>query len=177
MIDAAAYGKALFDLACPEGRDEIVRGQLHAAARAVTQTPGYVTLMDTPAVATEEKLTLLREAFGECDEYLRNFLCILCRERSMYALGDCCEAFDTAYDEHHGILRATAATAVAMSDAQRNALCDRLHALTGRRIVLENRVDPALLGGVTLRYGSVEMDDSIRGRLERLRRSLQETTV
>lgn len=31
--------------------------------------------------------------------------------------------------------------------------------------------------GITLRYGGIQLDDSIRSRLERLRRSLSQTVV
>lgn len=177
MIDAAAYGKALADLAHEEKRDARVREELHAACALLGENPEYVTLMDTPAVATEQKLRLLREAFGEFDEYLQNFLCILAENRAMYALFDCCAAFDAAFDEAHNILRATAESAVAMTEAQKDALARRLREMTGKTVVLENRVDARLLGGVTLRFGGVRLDDSLRGRLERLRETLRETTV
>ena len=43
--------------------------------------------------------------------------------------------------------------------------------------MLKNSVDPALIGGITLRYGGVQLDDSIQSRLDRLRRSLGEAIV
>ena len=44
-------------------------------------------------------------------------------------------------------------------------------------MILTNRVDETLIGGMTLRYGGVQLDDSIRSRLDKLRRSLSETIV
>ena len=64
-----------------------------------------------------------------------------------------------------------------MTDAQKTALTQRLAAMTGKQVILENELDPALLGGITLRYGGVQLDDSIHSRLEHLRRSLSETIV
>ena len=177
MIDAAGYGKALFQLAQETGADERVREELELVRSALRQEPSYVTLLDTPAVPKEEKLALVREAFGGVEENLLNFLCILCEKRSMYALPACADAFDRCYDEAHDILRATAVTAVPMTDAQKAALTQRLSAMTGKQAVLTNELDPALLGGITLRYGGVQLDDSIHSRLEQLRRSLRETIV
>ena len=48
---------------------------------------------------------------------------------------------------------------------------------TGKTVSLTCRTDPTLLGGITLRYGGIQLDDSIRSRLERLRRSLSQTVV
>ena len=167
MIDAASYGRALFQLAEEDGCGDGVLEELQLVRRALRENPGYVTLMDTPAVAGPEKHALL----------LRNFLCLLCDRRALWQLPACLTAYEAAYDEAHGILRATAITAVPMQQRQREALCARLESLTGKTVSLTCRTDPTLLGGITLRYGGIQLDDSIRSRLERLRRSLSQTVV
>ena len=64
-----------------------------------------------------------------------------------------------------------------MQERQCKALQAKLESITGKNIVLKNSVDPALIGGVTLRYGGVQLSDSIQSRLDRLRRSLDEAIV
>lgn len=177
MIDTTGYGKALFLLAGENGTDTQVRDELALVRQALEQNPAYVTLLDTPAVATEEKLALLRQAFGTADPMLLNFLSLLCEKRAFYQFAACADAYNACYDEAHGILRATAITAVPMTQKQQEALRARLAAITGKTIVLTNPTDPALIGGITLRYGGVQLDDSIQSRLDRLRRSLSETIV
>ena len=75
MIDASAYGKALYELAVEEGKSEQIGAELRLIDSAVEQ--GYVNLMDSPAVSKEEKCGLLRSAFGKADQLLQNFLFIL----------------------------------------------------------------------------------------------------
>lgn len=177
MIDAAAYGKALFELAQEAGEDERVRQELALVRRALREQPQYVTLLDTPAVQTAEKLGLLQQAFGNTQPMLRNFLCLLCEKRAFYRFFACADAFDACYDEAHELLRATAITAVPMLERQKTALREKLERITGKTVELTCRTDASLLGGVTLRYGGVQLDDSIRARLDKLRRSLSETIV
>lgn len=177
MIDARGYGKALFELTRENQTDETVRRELLCVRELLHEHPEYVTLMDTPAVSSQEKHGLLTEAFGDMDELLRNFLSILCDKRSFFRFDACVDAFCEAFDEANDILRATAITAVEMKEAQCDALKKKLSALTGKRIELTNRVDPTVLGGVILRYAGVQIDDSIHARLETLRRSLAETIV
>ena len=165
MIDAASYGRALFQLAEENGCGDGVLEELQLVRRALRENPGYVTLMDTPAVAGPEKHALLLQAFSGASQELRNFLCLLCDRRALWQLPACLTAYEAAYDEAHGILRATAITAVPMQQRQREA------------VSLTCRTDPTLLGGITLRYGGIQLDDSIRSRLERLRRSLSQTVV
>lgn len=177
MIDTAGYGKALFELAAENGTDAQVREELELVRAALRQQPDYVTLLDTPAVATEEKLRLLREAFGMMDPMLLNFLSILCEKRAMYQLSACADVYDRCFDEAHDLLRATAITAVPMQERQKDALIEKLSGITGKTVILTNCIDETLIGGMRLRYGGVQLDDSIRSRLDKLRRSLSETIV
>ena len=177
MIDTAGYGKALFELTAEAGSDTQVREELEVVRAAFQAQPDYVTLLDTPAVAAEEKLALLREAFGAMDPMALNFLSILCEKRSCWQFSACADVFDACYDEAHDLLRATAITAVPMQERQRAALKEKLSAITGKTVILTNRTDESLIGGITLRYGGVQLDDSIRSRLDKLRRSLSETIV
>ena len=64
MIDAASYGRALFQLAEEDGCGDGVLEELQLVRRALRENPGYVTLMDTPAVAGPEKHALLLQAFS-----------------------------------------------------------------------------------------------------------------
>ena len=177
MIDAISYGRALYELSAEEGIEESVRDQLRVICEALEREPSYRNLMDTPAVSSEEKCCLLREAFAGAEELLCNFLCILCEKRSFYSLPACTKAFGAAYDEAHSILRATALTACPMEERQKAALVKKLSAMTGKTVELDNRIDPALIGGIRLRYGGVQLDDTIQSRLDTLRKSLAEAIV
>lgn len=177
MIDTAGYGKALFELTAENGTDTQVREELQTVRAAFQAQPDYVTLLDTPAVATEEKLALLREAFGAMDSMVLNFLCLLCEKRACHRFSACADVYDICYDEAHNLLRATAITAVKMQERQCEALKAKLESITGKTVILTNRIDETLIGGMTLRYGGVQLDDSIRSRLDKLRRSLSDTIV
>lgn len=172
MIDAVSYGKALYELAGEAGKEDTLRQQLSVICQAVEVQPSYMSLMDTPALGSGEKCNLIREAFADAEELLRNFLCILCEKRAFYTLPACKKAFDNAYDEAHAIVRATALTAIPMEDRQKEALIKKLSSLTGKTVELENRIDPTVIGGIRLRYGGVQLDDSIQTRLEILRKAL-----
>ena len=177
MIDTAGYGKALFELAAENGSDTQVRGELETIRAALRAQPDYVTLLDTPAVGTEEKLALIREAFGAADPMVLNFLSLLCEKRALYQFSACADVYDACYDEAHDLLRATAFTAVPMQERQCDALKEKLSSITGKTVILTNCIDETLIGGIALRYGGVQLDDSIRSRLDKLRRSLSETIV
>ena len=177
MIDAVGYGKALYELSAENGTQDRVREELRVICEALEQQPQYITLLDTPAVGSGEKCRLLKEAFAGVEEMLCNFLCILCEKRAFYCLSACRRAYEGAYDQAHNILRATALTAKPMEERQKQALKQKLSAMTGKQVELDNRIEPALIGGIRLRYAGVQLDGSIQNRLETLRRNLAEAIV
>ena len=57
-----------------------------------------------------------------------------------------------------------------MGEGQRSQLTTRLEALTKKKVICSYAVDPALVGGATVRMGSTIYDGSVRGQLDALRR-------
>lgn len=177
MIRAADYGRALFELARQEHREGEIGEEMAGVRAILEQQPAYARLLDSPALPKEQRLSLLEEAFSGLSLYHLNFLKILCEKHAVNQYAACAQIYGQLYDQAHGILRATAITAVAMSKAQQAALAKKLAAMTGKRVELSNVVDPRVLGGVTLRFGGVQLDGSLQARLDALRQSLAAATV
>ncbi len=61
--------------------------------------------------------------------------------------------------------------------AGRYQLERRLGEQTGRRVSVETRVDPAILGGLVVRIGDRLLDGSTRTRLRQLRTQLERVAL
>ena len=177
MTDAKEYGLALFALAEESGRVEAILGDLKTICGVFRDTPEYKKLLDTPAIPKNERLALVNEAFTSVDEYALNTLKILCERRSARLFESVAEAFEAEYDRVRGIERVTAVTAVAMSDGQIAALTSKLEKITGKTVIVKNTVDPSILGGVKLRYMGIQLDGSIKTRLDSFSESLSNTVI
>lgn len=177
MIDAKEYGKALFLLTEESGVTDGVREQLSCVSDVLTEYPAYQKLLDTPALPAEEKTGLLDEAFAGFQPYLLNFLKILAEKRAVYAFPKAKAAFDAAYDEARGIERVEAFSAVPMTKAQLDTCKKKLEAGSGKTVILENRVDPSVLGGVRLCMKGKQIDGTLRARLSAFEAAMQKTIV
>jgi F-type H+-transporting ATPase subunit delta len=82
------------------------------------------------------------------------------------------EHFASLLRRERGVQLAEVRTALPLDDAQRDAVMDRLHELTGDEIEINEVVDEGLIGGITVRIGDRLYDASVRSRLERLRARL-----
>lgn len=167
------YGQALYELCAEENCAQEVLEQLDMVCALFREEPRYPHLLQDPALPKAERLQLLDEAFGgHVHPYLLNFLKILCERSAVGILPGCAQQARALYNDHHGLLPVTATSAVALTQEQKQALIQKLSGLTGKTILLENRVDESLMGGVKVRYDGKELDGSVAGRLEALRRIL-----
>jgi len=172
MTDAKEYGKALFELAKESDKTESFLSELNLVRDAFVENPDYQKLLDTPALPKAEKLALIDEAFVGIDEYVLTLLRILCEQRSVYLFPKVADSFAMLYDEAMGIERVEAITAVSMTDKQLEAMKKKLEAITGKTVIIKNAVDSSIIGGVVLRYSGIQLDGSIKTRLEDFRKNL-----
>lgn len=166
------YGDAIYSLAQEENcLDEVMEG-LELAVGVFGEDPGYLTLVQNPALPKEERLGLLDEAFQGAHPYVLNLLKLLCERSALGLTAGCYEQLKTLVYAQKGILPVEVISAVPLTDAQQETLRAKLAAKTGKTILLESKLDPAVLGGVKLRYEGRELDGTAAGRLGALRQML-----
>ena len=175
---AKMYGGSLYDLAAEEGLETRILGELDEVQQLLKQNPDYLRLLSTPSIPKKERCGLLDEALrGQVHLYVLNFLKILCEKGTLRELSGCARAYRVRYNQAHGILEATATTAVAMTEQQAKSLHEKLEKVTGRHIDLKTKVEPAVLGGIRLDIEGTELDGTVRSRLAGLRSSIAAATL
>ena len=174
----SAYGEALYDLAAEEHLEETILQQLLVLKQSFAQQPQFVQLLASPALSKAERCEILENSFsGKLEQYLLNFLMLLTEKNYIRYFPDCCNSYVQKYNHAHNILPVSAVTAVPLTPEQTARLTEKLAALTGKQIALDNRVDPACVGGVRLDYEGVQLDDTVAHRLEQVHRLLKNTVL
>ena len=172
---ARRYAAALFDVAGRAGRSDRAGGELASLLQTIDGHAELRQVLETPAVPAHVKKEivskLLAAAGGFSDEVTRLATMLAERDR-LSALRDVHAAYQERLLEEQKIVPADVITASPLSDASRAALTRALGQATGRQVMLNERVDPAIVGGVIARVGSMVFDGSITRQLERLRQKL-----
>ena len=175
---ATVYGQALYDLAREEGCDEAVLQQMSALDESFHQEPDYIRLLCAANLSKEERCSILERDFrGKLHPHLLNFMKLLTEKGYMRSFSGCRKVFRQRYHQDRGILEVKAITAIALTQDQSQRLSARLAAITGKEIVLMNVLDPHVLGGVRLDYDGIQVDDTIRHRLDSIRGLLANTVL
>lgn len=177
MTAAGEYGKALFMLTEERGTTDTALADVLLADTLFKDNPDYVKLLDTPALAKAEKLSLCDEALRDIDPDVLSLIKILCERHSVHGFADVCRTYSALYNESRGIVHVEAVTAVKMTEAQLEALRERLVAQTGKTIIIKNTIEPEILGGVKLRYLGRQIDGSVKTRLDQFEKSLKNTVI
>ena len=175
---AKMYGGSLYDLAAEEGLETRILGELDEVQNLLKANPDYLRLLSTPSIPKKERCGLLDEALrGQAHLYVLNFLKILCEKGTLRELSGCARAYRIRYNQAHGILEATAVSAVPLTEQQRAALHAKLESLTGKIIDLKTKVDAKVLGGIRLDIEGTELDGTVQNRLASLRRDIAAVTL
>lgn len=170
------YGGALYELAAEEKCEDQVLEGLQLTQRLFRENPDYSKLLLQPSIRKEDRLALLDQALGgNVQPYVLNFLKILCERRALSDLDGCVAEFCARLYEARGILPVTAISAVPLTEQQTQALKEKLAQVTGKSILIENKVDETLVGGIKVEYEGKELDGSVAGRFEALRQMLLES--
>jgi F-type H+-transporting ATPase subunit delta len=82
------------------------------------------------------------------------------------------DEFERLYDNYRGQAHAELTTAAPLDDDLREQVKADLQRVTGKRIILHERVDPTILGGAIARVGDTLIDGSVRRKLSLLRQQI-----
>jgi F-type H+-transporting ATPase subunit delta len=166
------YARAIFELA-QEGDQVEAWARRLTAVRAVLTDPQVRRVLANPTIPTAKRVELVEaladRAMGK--EGL-NLAKLLVASRRVAAIDGIVEEYERLADAAAGRVRATATTAVDLSDSDRRRVGRELSERLGKEVRLEVRVDPAILGGLVLQFGDRVIDASVAARLQRLRRRL-----
>jgi len=171
-VVARTYARALFEAAQEQGRVDRVREELDEFATAADDVPELRSLIRNPELDPPEKARALEAVLDDADELLRNFVRVVTEKGRAPMLGEIAREFDLLVAAEEQILSVELTTSYELSDDEAAAIVKQIEDASGRRVEATRTVDPGLIGGLVLRAGSLEVDSSIRGRLDRLRRDL-----
>ncbi len=166
------YGNSLFSLAADEGLDALIKEQLEAVEAVRAESADFFSMLDAPQLSAEEKLGIADAVFEGCHPYVVNTVKLLIERRSLAAFGYLVKAYIRAYNKAHNITVVTAVTAVELGPEAEASLVEKLRARLGKEIVLKKRVDPSVIGGVTLIADGLLIDGSVRSRLEDIKKEI-----
>ena len=152
-----------------------MREELDDVAAAVAEVPQLADVLTNPETDPGVKADVLVQVLGEADELVLNFVRLLSEKGRTAELPTIAAELDALVDAQADILDVELTTAHELSEDEFGNVLGRIESSSGRKVQATRTVDPDLIGGIVLQAGSMRLDASVRGRLERLRQELATT--
>ena len=172
---AERYAAALFDLADERHELDAAADDLRELRAMLHESPEFGRLLRSPVLSREDQakaIAVLGERAG-LSRLTRDFLGVVAGNRRLFAVPAMIAAFLERLAERRGEVTAEVTAAQPLTESQQNALGEQLRRAVGRRVTVDLRVDPSLLGGMIVKVGSRMIDGSLKSRLHRLQLAMK----
>jgi F-type H+-transporting ATPase subunit delta len=137
--------------------------------------PELSALLSNPETDSRVKADVLEQVLGGADELVRNFVRLAAEKGRAGEVREIVAEFEALAAAEEGVIDVELTTAHELSDEEFGRIVGRIEQASGRRVRPTRTVDPSLIGGLVLQVGSLRLDASLRGRLDRLRTELAAT--
>jgi F-type H+-transporting ATPase subunit delta len=166
------YARALLEAAKEQGRVPRVREELGDFVATVADVPELRNLLRNPQLDPRARRAALEDLLGDSDELVRNFLLLAAEKGRAGQVEEIYREFERLVAAEERRLRVQLTTAFELSDEEASGIVKQIEEASGRSVEATREVDPQLIGGLVLQAGSMRLDASVRGRLQRLRQEL-----
>ena len=176
LLAAQRYAQALFELSKELGKDEAVEAELESLSESLKNTPAIEKFLANPSLKTEEKSTFMKKLYpGQVQQVqglLLNFFTVLFKKNRFYLIHEIAVSFKKIADEAQGQGVAEVRSAAALKPSQQERILNRLEKMSGRKLTVKSIVDASLIGGVTVKIRNKVIDDSVRTKIQAIKKEL-----
>lgn len=171
---AKTYGDALFEVAVEGGLVDTLYGEAFDTLKVLTDNAELLKLFGHPGIDLEEKLSVVETVFSNAvSPQLVGLMRMVVEKGRDSSLKAILEYFIARVKEYKKIGVVHVSSAMALTDAQKERICEKILATTEYvEIEMHYTVDASLIGGVVIRIGDRVADGSVKNKLYELKRDL-----
>jgi F-type H+-transporting ATPase subunit delta len=166
------YAKAVLAQAEEQQTLAEVNGDMKSIVKTIEENSELQQMLQSPVVKVSDKKAVLLEVFSGVNATTQSLIGILAENNRIELLYAIASKYSELYDALSGQQTAIVTTAVPLSDELEHKVLKKVQELTGGKAVLENKIDPTIIGGFILRVGDLQYNASVASQLNNLKRDL-----
>lgn len=169
------YARALVELGSQKKKVEPFAEELNRVLACFETEKALRTVLESPTYSYEKRSAILKDLAGQLklSPVIRNFLGLLLEKNRLRFLAQIQKDYRKFADEISGVLRAQVTSAAQIDAEQAKVIQSTLAKQTGKKVELETRVDPSLIGGLRAEIGGKVFDGSLLTQLNRIEDNLK----
>ncbi|MDB5158823.1 MAG: atpH [Mucilaginibacter sp.] len=175
---AARYAKSIIDLSQEQKALEDVKNDMVFFLKTLKANPQLIAVLSNPIISHIKKLNILTQLFeGKVSKVSIAFYKLMINKDRGSVLYATAHEFINQYDVLKNITQATVVSATPLSETNKAQILAEVKATVGGDVILETKVDPALIGGFVLTVGDRQIDTSIANNLKKLKKNFAQGIV
>ncbi|MBK9617891.1 MAG: ATP synthase F1 subunit delta [Candidatus Obscuribacter sp.] len=170
---AVNYSEAVMELAQAAHIEEKVLTELKAINEVVASDRDMTIVLSHPSISASDKKKFLNSLFqGKLSELSENLLNLLADKRRLDLLPFIESGYRTLLNKNKNILAASLSCSEPLAESSIANIKSQLTEHLGKKLELDVKVDPSLIGGVVLKIGDQVIDGSLKGKLKSIEKAL-----
>jgi F-type H+-transporting ATPase subunit delta len=171
---AKRYSKSLFEVLEEQNQVEAGYNELLAIKEVFDNNKDLSKALSDVSFPENEKEALMKPLIDHSEiKYIKNLLKVLLGSNNIAEFTFIVKEFKQLYDEKNKIVYADVLSVVPLSDDQKARLSDTFKQRIGaNQVILDNKVDQSLIGGVILKSSNVIFDGSVKTKINRVKKLL-----
>lgn len=168
------YGQALFEAADEAKNLDVVFQDISRLSEILPKLP-ELSVLKNPSLTNSEQnelLEILKKSL-ELSETTYRFLITAVQNKHFDTLENIFKNFQNRYYIKKNILMVEVETAQALSSSQNKKLQEKLEKYLKQKVIISYLINPKVLGGLSVCYNSVRIDDTLAGKLTRLEKAMK----
>jgi F-type H+-transporting ATPase subunit delta len=173
---AGRYASALFDLAQESGAIDNVAADLELFEALVQENTDLARLVKSPVFSADQQVNAVSAVLtsAKIGGIASNFIRLVARNRRLFLILPMIDAFRSLAAAARGEVVAEVQVAEPLSDKHLGVLKQALDDVTGKKVRVDVKVDPSLIGGLVVRLGSKMIDASVKSKLSSIKHAMKE---
>ena len=172
---ASRYAKSLLGLAIEQNKLDKIYADMQFVKNTIADSRELELLLKNPIIKKDKKEKILNELFSKhIDKVVMMFIDIITRKNRERILFDIAEAFVHQYKVYNNIVTAEVTTAIPLDDALKNEIIAQIKKSEEGNVEVVSKVDESIIGGIIVRVGDKQVNDSIKYKLNQLRKQFDD---
>ncbi len=175
---ASRYAKSLIDLALEQKALEEIKGDMQLFVNTLKASSELQAVVKNPIIPLSKKNAILKAIFGDkIHKVTSAFLKIVVDKGRAEIIYGTAKEFLNQYNQYKNIVIAKVVSATALNDKARTEIINKVKAVTGGEVILNESVDAKLIGGFILTVGDKQFDSSIASSLSRVKKEFTQKVI
>ena len=165
---ASRYAKSLLKISIENNSLESLYTDMQLINQVCEENRELVLLLKSPVIKRDKKQAIVNDIFGKhLSELASTFITLIIKKKREGILGDIAASFIDIYKDYKHIRTAQVTSAIALSKEQKENVVALLKSTSkdDGSVELLEVVDESIIGGIILRVGDKQIDESIKRKL------------